>query len=93
MNKDNTKNTDDKHCTECVGLASTAKSKYQNTSKTSLPPDSAKIRKILELLDQIKERSEGKEKTIIFSQFTSMLNLVQPFLEHAGVKYVRCKGS
>lgn len=56
----------------------------------SLPPSSAKIRKILELLDAIEERGEG-EKTIIFSQFTSMLDLIEPFLKADGIKYVRCK--
>ena len=55
-----------------------------------LPPSCAKIRKILELLGDIEERGEG-EKTIIFSQFTSMLDLVEPFLKAEGIKYVRCK--
>lgn len=56
---------------------------------TTLPPDSAKIRMILEILHEIRERAE--EKTIIFSQFTTMLNLIQPFLRNEGYKYVRCK--
>ena len=55
-----------------------------------LPPSSAKIRKILELLEEIEERGE-EEKTIIFSQFTSMLDLIEPFLKAKGIKYVRCK--
>lgn len=64
----------------------------------------------LEILKQIEERSDGEQKTIIFSQvsfvttrkwfdpaltgssqFTSFLNIVEPFLKQAGVKYVRCK--
>ncbi|TRM67085.1 SNF2 family N-terminal domain-containing protein [Schizophyllum amplum] len=52
---------------------------------------SAKIRKLLELLDEIKDRGEG-EKTIIFSQFTSMLDLIMPFLRNRGIKYVRYDG-
>ncbi|OBZ66360.1 hypothetical protein A0H81_13586 [Grifola frondosa] len=33
------------------------------------------------------------EKTIIFSQFTSMLNLIEPFLRADGIKFVRYDGS
>jgi len=54
-------------------------------------PTSAKIRKMLDILKQIDEDSGGKEKTIIFSQFTTMLDLVQPFLDERGIKYARCK--
>ncbi len=45
----------------------------------------------MELLGQIEERSAGEEKTIIFSQFTSMLDIIQPFLRDAGIKFVRCE--
>jgi len=45
----------------------------------------------MKLLDEIDERSDREEKTIIFSQFTSMLNLIEPFLKENGVKYVRCE--
>jgi SNF2 family DNA or RNA helicase len=61
-----------------------------------LPPDSAKIRKLLELLKEInlREDDEGEptgEKTIVFSQFTTMLDLIQPFLREAGIAFVRCE--
>lgn len=46
---------------------------------------------ILKLLTDIEERSGGEEKTIIFSQFTSMLDLIEPFLKDQGIKYVRCE--
>ena len=46
---------------------------------------------VLKLLQMIDERSGGKEKTIIFSQFTSMLNLLEPFLRDNGIKFVRCE--
>lgn len=46
---------------------------------------------MLEILKDIKERSGGVEKTIVFSQFTSMLDLIEPFLKEEGVKYVRCE--
>ena len=58
--------------------------------QSDLPPDSAKIRKILELLGKVDERDD-EEKTIIFSQFTSMLDLIQPFLKAEGIRHVRCE--
>lgn len=58
-----------------------------------LPPSSAKIRMILKLLGEIDERSQKKQKTIVFSQFTSFFNILEPFLIDAGIKYVRCKSS
>jgi SNF2 family DNA or RNA helicase len=45
---------------------------------------------IVKLLTDIEERSEETEKTIVFSQFTSMLDLIEPFLRDRGIKYVRC---
>lgn len=56
----------------------------------NLPAHSAKTRMILDILREIRERDE-EEKTIIFSQFTSMLNIIEPFLEAEGLKFVRCK--
>ena len=56
-------------------------------------PSSAKIRMILKLLREVDERSQGQEKTIIFSQFTTMLDLLEPFLQEKGVGYVRCEFS
>lgn len=52
---------------------------------------STKIRTMLRLLDTI--RKEGEEKTIVFSQFTSFLDLVEPFLREEGHKFVRYDGS
>lgn len=76
-----------KFCNDCDKLA---RRKSIDPSAT-LPQDSAKIRKILSILEDIEERSGGMEKTIIFSQFTSMLDVIQPFLRHRGIKFVRCK--
>lgn len=59
--------------------------------ESDLPVDSAKTRKVMSILADIHERSEGDEKTIIFSQFTSMLDLLEPFLKNEGVRYVRCE--
>lgn len=66
---------------------SKARAKSDNSG---LPPSSAKVRKILELLAEIEERGNG-EKTIIFSQFTSMLDILEPFLKAQQIKYVRCE--
>ena len=72
------------HCQDCAPLA------RQSHSQSKDVPDSAKIRKIVEILHAIDERSGGEEKTIIFSQFTSMLDLIEPFLTKEGIHYVRC---
>ncbi|KAK7460971.1 hypothetical protein VKT23_008899 [Stygiomarasmius scandens] len=75
------------HCDDCSVFA--VKARQQSVGR----PDSAKIRKILELLRQINERSENADKTIIFSQFTSMLDLIEPFLRDKGIRFVRYDGS
>lgn len=88
---------DGDHCSDCIELARKARRKSQALNKDSdLPPDSAKIRKLLELLKEINAREDDDgglagEKTIVFSQFTSMLDLIQPFLKNAGIAFVRCK--
>ncbi|KAI1816546.1 SNF2 family N-terminal domain-containing protein [Poronia punctata] len=50
---------------------------------------SAKIRQLITILH--KETQE--HKFIVFSQFTSMLDLVEPFLRKEGIKFVRYDGS
>lgn len=50
---------------------------------------SAKIRQLISILhEEVQEH-----KFIVFSQFTSMLDLVEPFLRKEGMKYVRYDGS
>lgn len=56
-----------------------------------LPP-SSKAMRCVELLEQIKEESPG-EKTIIFSQFVSFMNLIGNELDKAGFEYLRYEGS
>jgi SNF2 family DNA or RNA helicase len=73
------------HCEACIPLAKQAQ------LAESEHPSSAKIRMILKLLKDIDKRSESTEKTIIFSQFTSMLDLVEPFLKEKGIRFVRCE--
>lgn len=47
---------------------------------------------MLKILRDIEKR-DPKEKTIIFSQFTSMLDLIEPFLKDERVKFVRCEST
>jgi SNF2 family DNA or RNA helicase len=53
---------------------------------------SAKIEKAVEILEEIKESRSG-EKTIIFSQFTSLLDLLEVPINRRGWKYRRYDGS
>lgn len=64
---------------------------YYNTAPldSDMPLASTKIRKLLHIL-----HAEAPEhKTIVFSQFTSMLDLIEPHLKRASIRYVRYDGS
>ncbi|KAK6433573.1 hypothetical protein LTR95_010249 [Oleoguttula sp. CCFEE 5521] len=50
---------------------------------------STKIRHLLRIL----HAETPKHKTIVFSQFTSMLDLIEPHMKHASIKFVRYDGS
>lgn len=52
---------------------------------------SAKIRKILELLGSIKRHEGGVQKTIIFSQFVKMIDLISHVFKEMGIAHVRCE--
>lgn len=54
--------------------------------------ESAKMRMLLKLLRDVEARGEG-EKTIVFSQFTSFLDILEPYLNSHGIKFVRYDGS
>lgn len=58
--------------------------------KTWIP--SAKTEKAMEILQSIEDRRKN-EKTIIFSQFTSLLDLLEVPIDRRGWKYVRFDGS
>jgi SNF2 family DNA or RNA helicase len=64
--------------------------KSTSPDKNDLFKTSTKIRKILEILKATRETNPG-EKTIIFSQFTSMLDLMQEPLKREGFNVCRCK--
>ncbi|WVQ97656.1 hypothetical protein IAU59_004770 [Kwoniella sp. CBS 9459] len=80
------------HCEACADIARQAEQKSKEADD-GLPPTSAKIRMLLKLLSEIDERSASKEKTIVFSQFTSFLDLIEPFLKRYSIAYVRYDGS
>ncbi|KAF7729901.1 hypothetical protein EC973_003635 [Apophysomyces ossiformis] len=54
---------------------------------------STKIDKMLEILDETRRTTNGKEKTVVFSQFTSFLDLIERPLKNAGHKFIRYDGS
>ena len=91
MTSTNTSNRDATYCTGCEELNNKARRKSLAAVTGSVPPESAKIRETMRLLNDISERSNGEEKTIIFSQFTSMLDLIEPFLRDKGIRFVRCE--
>ncbi|KAI0768279.1 SNF2 family N-terminal domain-containing protein [Trametes elegans] len=78
-------------CVGCEDVYKAARRKLADPT-SDLPPHSSKTRKIVEILREVDARGEG-EKTIIFSQFTSMLDLIEPFLRHERIKFVRYDGS
>ncbi|KAA8899930.1 hypothetical protein TRICI_006300 [Trichomonascus ciferrii] len=63
------------------GLGLKEESRIDNTGTSS------KIRKLLEILT-----NEQSRKTIVFSQFTSMLDVVEPCLKQNNIKFVRYDG-
>lgn len=78
----------ERHCRDCKRALEREKQKGIDwTGKAS-----TKIRVMLRLLDQIRRDANG-EKTIVFSQFTSFLDLVEPFLQKEKYAYVRYDGS
>lgn len=58
------------------------------SGKTRHTP-STKIRHLLRIL----HRETPKHKTIVFSQFTTMLDLIEPHLKQSGISFVRYDGS
>lgn len=95
---------EDKEADELAGLLDNLAvdtNKPKPETSESAPPtsfgaardrDSAKIRMLLKILGDIEARGEG-EKTIVFSQFTGFLDILEPFLKARGVRFVRYDGS
>ncbi len=65
-------------------------------TRSDQPKLSTKILRCLELLHAIKAETQGSDepahKTIVFSQFTGMFDLLEPFLREAGHRFVRLDG-
>ena len=64
-----------------------------NLARMPLPPMSSKIRTLVNLIRDINARSNGKKKTIVFSHFVAMLDLVEAFLTAEGIVSIRCESS
>ncbi|KAI4097779.1 MAG: hypothetical protein LQ344_000051 [Seirophora lacunosa] len=60
-----------------------------DVSQTASPTSSAKIQQLLKIL----QRECAQHKFIVFSQFTSMLDLIEPFLRAKGLVFTRYDGS
>jgi hypothetical protein len=54
---------------------------------------STKIDTMLEILAETRRTTNNADKTVIFTQFTTMLDLIEKPLKAAGYKYVRYDGS
>ena len=76
---------------DITDLESGVENEFQSTSEDedSRPAFSTKIKHVLKIL----HKEAPEHKFIIFSQFTSMLDLVEPFLKRDGLKYTRYDGS
>ena len=55
------------------------------------PGYSSKLKELGDLLDQLK--AEADRKIVLFSEWTTMLNLIEPLLEARKMNYVRLDGS
>ncbi|KAA8897611.1 SNF2 family N-terminal domain-containing protein [Sphaerosporella brunnea] len=64
-------------------------SDFDDSSYSSLLPST----KITTLLEIVSHEIKRKNKTIVFSQFTSMLDLIEPFLYQKGIAFARYDGS
>ncbi len=55
------------------------------------PSYSTKLERLTEILEQL--ATEPDRKTVLFSEWTTMLDLIQPILDRVGIEYVRLDGS
>lgn len=73
------------YCYDCIQM-------IKSNQGNDVFQTSTKIRKVIEILNATRESNPG-EKTIIFSQFTSMLDLMEEPLKKNGFKVCRYDGS
>ncbi|EEB08972.1 ATP-dependent DNA helicase Rhp16b [Schizosaccharomyces japonicus yFS275] len=91
LKEDSTKS----RCKKCRSTIS----KKNNNEVVTENYQSTKVKKTLQILldddiydDENSPNASGLRKTIIFSQFTSMLDLLEPHLRNAGIGFVRYDG-
>ncbi|EIE90943.1 hypothetical protein RO3G_15654 [Rhizopus delemar RA 99-880] len=70
-----------------------AETEARNRQRVAEMLSSAKIDKMLEILDETAHETDRQDKTIVFSQFTSMLSMLEKPLKNRGHKYLRYDGS
>lgn len=81
------------HARLCAGCEAQKAREAEYGIKWGLPgTTSTKLNMIFELLDEF-DRTSKNDKTIVFSQFTTFLDLVQDALNARGFNYVRYDGS
>jgi hypothetical protein len=78
-------NSEDTFCRACTAVNSQTE---RNASDVRYR--STKIRKILKLLRKI-EKQPDTGKTIIFSEFVKMLDIIARVLDEESIRYVRCE--
>ena len=91
INLDATEEDDDKSSQESSEEAEDSEEEFSSDSDPSLASitTSAKIEHLLEIL----HRESSSHKFIVFSQFTSMLDLIEPFLHRDNLVFTRYDGS
>lgn len=80
----------DLYCSRCLDVVDNVADAF--TEASGAPKKSTKIREILKILGETATRDQ-QEKTVIFSQWTSMMDLIEPFLFEAGIGFIRSKCS
>ncbi|KAI0054757.1 hypothetical protein BV25DRAFT_1922398 [Artomyces pyxidatus] len=75
-----------------LSTASVTSSPHAPSVTPSPDVDSTKLRKMVEILRKIQNRPVSAQKTVIFSQFLPMLDLIQNRLESEDLSFVRYDG-
>jgi len=78
-------------CDDCKSLNAETSRFGHSSSNVGWKPSSAKIRKIVTLLQEIDCHSGKTEKSIIFSQFTGMLDIIGKAFQAEEIKFTRCR--
>ncbi|KAK6536675.1 hypothetical protein TWF281_000896 [Arthrobotrys megalospora] len=67
-------------------------SEYESDIEEPDPSNSFASAKIRNLMKILKQEVGENNKTIVFSAFTSMLDMIEPFLKHRSIRFVRYDG-